>query len=38
RAMRPWLHAYNTLRPHSALKGLPPISRITSDNVLSNDN
>lgn len=38
RAMHPWLHAYNTLRPHSALKGLPPISRINRDNVLGNDN
>lgn len=37
RAMHPWLHAYNTQRPHSALKGLPPISRINRDNVLGND-
>lgn len=37
RAMHPWLHAYNTLRPHSALKGLPPISRINRDNLHSND-
>lgn len=37
RAMHPWLHAYNTLRPHSALKGKPPISRISRDNVLDND-
>lgn len=37
RAMHPWLHAYNTARPHSALKGMPPVSRIQRDNVLSND-
>lgn len=36
-AMHPWLHAYNTVRPHSALKGWPPVSRIISDNVLGND-
>ncbi len=35
--MHPWLHTYNTLRPHSALKGLPPISLISRDNVLRND-
>jgi len=37
RAMHPWLHAYNTARPHSALKGKPPLSRINRDNVLGND-
>ena len=37
RAMHPWLHAYNTTRPHAALKGKPPISRIPRDNVLGND-
>jgi transposase InsO family protein len=37
RAMHPWLHAYNTTRPHSALKGKPPASRIARDNVLGND-
>jgi transposase InsO family protein len=37
RAMHPWLHTYNTLRPHSALKGLPPVRRISRDNVLRND-
>ena len=36
-AMHPWLHAYNTTRPHSALNGKPPISRIDRDNVLGND-
>jgi len=37
RAMHPWLHAYNTAKPHSALKGLPPVSRVGRDNVLGND-
>jgi len=37
RAMHPWLHNYNTERPHSALKGKPPVSRINWDNVLGND-
>ena len=37
RAMHPWLHDYNTARPHSALKGKPPLSRICKDNVLDND-
>ncbi len=37
-AMHPWLHAYNTVRPHSALKGKAPVSRTTRDNVLGNDN
>jgi len=37
RAMHPWLHDYNTARPHSALGGRPPISRINQDNVLGND-
>jgi transposase InsO family protein len=32
-AMHPWLHDYNTARPHSALGGKPPISRLTRDNV-----
>jgi transposase InsO family protein len=36
-AMRPWLHAYNRHRPHSALAGKPPISQLTQDNVLDND-
>jgi transposase InsO family protein len=36
-AMHPWLHAYNTTRPHSALKGKPPASRIARDNVLGSD-
>jgi transposase InsO family protein len=37
RAMHPWLSAYNTTRPHSALKGRPPISRIARENLLGND-
>ena len=36
-AMHPWLHDYNTERPHSALNGKPPIGRINSNNVLGND-
>jgi transposase InsO family protein len=36
-AMHPWLHDYNTARPHSALGGKPPISRIKQDNVPGND-
>ncbi len=28
---------YNTNRPHSALGGKPPISRITRNNLLGND-
>jgi transposase InsO family protein len=37
RAMHPWLHDYNTARPHSALKGKPPLSRLPKDNVLGSD-
>jgi transposase InsO family protein len=37
RAMQPWLHDYNTARPHSALQGKPPLSRINKDNALGND-
>ncbi len=36
-AMRPWLHGYNRLRPHSALGGKPPFTRLPRDNVLGND-
>lgn len=36
-AMHPWLHDYNTARPHSALGGKPPISRLTRDNLLGSD-
>lgn len=36
-AMHPWLHAYNTTRPHSALGGKPPVTRLNRDNVLDSD-
>jgi transposase InsO family protein len=36
-AMRPWLYQYNNHRPHSALGGKPPISRIEQDNLRGND-
>ena len=37
RAMRPWLHGYNTTRPHSALGHKPPLSSLPADNLRSND-
>jgi transposase InsO family protein len=36
-AMQPWLCDYNRIRPHAALGGKPPISRLARDNVLGND-
>jgi transposase InsO family protein len=36
-AMRPWLHRYNTTRPHSALGHKPPLSSLPADNLHSND-
>ena len=36
-AMPAWLCHYNSKRPHCALNGKPPISRIAKDNVLGND-
>jgi transposase InsO family protein len=30
----PWLHRYNCHRPHAALGGLPPRSRIAVHNLL----
>ena len=33
----PLLHDYNTARPHAALAGKPPISRLTGDNLLGSD-
>jgi transposase InsO family protein len=36
-AMPAWLCSYNTRRPHSALGGQPPISRLPKDNVIGND-
>jgi transposase InsO family protein len=35
-AMPAWLCDYNRRRPHSALKGQPPISRLAKDNLLGN--
>jgi transposase InsO family protein len=35
-AMKPWLTHYNTKRPHSALKNMPPCQRL--NNLLGNDN
>ena len=36
-AMHPWVHDYNTARPHAALGGKPPITRLSRDNVLGSD-
>ena len=36
-AMRPWLHGYNRHRPHSALGGKPPASRLNGNNLLGFD-
>ena len=36
-AMPAWLCHYNSLRPHSALAGKPPISRLARDSLLGND-
>ncbi len=36
-AMPAWLCDYNSRRPHSALGGKPPISRLPKDNLLGND-
>lgn len=36
-AMPAWLCAYNSRRPHSALGGQPPISRLAKDNLLGKD-
>jgi len=36
-AMPAWLCDYNSKRPHSALGGNPPITRLPKDNVLGND-
>lgn len=37
RAMPAWLCDYNRNRPHSALNGKPPVSRLAKDNLLVND-
>ena len=36
-AMLPWITSYNHTRPHSALGGKPPITRIARDNLLGSD-
>jgi hypothetical protein len=36
RRAHPWLHDYTTARPHSALKGLPPLSPVNRNDVLGN--
>jgi transposase InsO family protein len=36
-AMPTWLCDYNSRRPHSALGGKPPISRLARNNLLGND-
>lgn len=36
-ALAPWTTVYNTLRPHAALKGKSPISRLDMNNLLGND-
>jgi transposase InsO family protein len=37
-ALPRWLHLYNVHRPHTALAGQPPISRLAMNNLLGNDN
>jgi transposase InsO family protein len=37
-ALPTWLCQYNSRRPHSALGGKPPLSRLAKDNLLGNDN
>jgi hypothetical protein len=32
-----WLHVSNVHRPHTALAGQPPISRLAMNNLLGND-
>jgi transposase InsO family protein len=37
-ALPRWTHTYNAHRPHTALAGKPPFSRLNRNNVLGNDN
>jgi transposase InsO family protein len=37
-ALPRWLHVYNVHRPHTALAGQPPISRLAMNSLLGNDN
>jgi transposase InsO family protein len=36
-ALPRWLHLYNVHRPHAALAGRPPITRLAVNNLLGND-
>jgi transposase InsO family protein len=36
-ALPRWLHLYNVHRPHTALAGQPPISRLAMNNLLGNN-
>jgi transposase InsO family protein len=36
-ALPRWLHLYNIHRPHAALAGRPPITRLAMNNLLGND-
>jgi transposase InsO family protein len=36
-ALPRWLHLYNVHRPHTALAGQPPISRLPMNNLLGNN-
>jgi transposase InsO family protein len=36
-ALPRWLHVYNVHRPHTALAGQPPISRLAMNHLLDND-
>jgi transposase InsO family protein len=36
-ALPRWLHLYNVHRPHAALAGRPPITRLAMNNLLDND-
>jgi hypothetical protein len=36
-ALPRWLHVHNVHRPHAALAGRPPITRLAMNNLLDND-